>query len=69
MNGLMNFQNFENQLDFVCQPASQPNVRPGCARYSALKITQNNRLLCWIYETVVPKPTFLLRHCDSFVLP
>ena len=60
-------------MNFVCrpagQPASQPAVRPGCARCRALKITQNNRLLLQIYETVVPKTIFLLRHGDSFVLP
>ena len=49
--------------------ASQPAVRPGCARCRALKITQNNRLLRRIYETVVPKTIFLLRHRGSFVLP
>ena len=38
-------------------------------RRRALKITQNNRLLCRIYETVVPKTIFLLRHGDSFVFP
>ena len=65
----MNFKNFENHVDFVSQPASQPHVRPGCARCRALKITQNNRLLRRIYETVVPKTIFLLRHGDSFVLP
>ena len=66
----MNFKNFENHVDFVSQPASQPHVRPGCARARcrALKITQNNRLLRRIYETVVPKTIFLLRHGDSFVL-
>ena len=51
------------------QPACRPAVRPGCARCRALKITQNNRLLRRIYETVVPKTIFLLRHGDSFVLP
>ena len=51
------------------QSASQPAIRPGCARCRALKITQNNRLLRRIYETVVPKTIFLLRHGDSFVLP
>ena len=51
------------------QPACQPTVRPGCARCRALNITQNNRLLHRIYENVVPKTTFLLRHGDSFVLP
>ena len=52
-----------------CIPFPQPAVRPGCTRCRALKITQNNRLLCRIYETVVPKTIFLLRHGDSFVLP
>ena len=70
---IMNFKNFENHLDLVCQtaclPASQPAVRPGCARCRALKITQNNRLLYRIYETVVPKTIFLLRHGYSFILP
>ena len=64
----MNFKNFFKSRGFrltACQPA----VRPGCARSRALKITQNNRLLRRIYETVVPKTIFLLRHGDSFVLP
>ena len=47
----------------------QPAVRPGCARCRTLKITPNNWLLCRIYETVVPKTIFPLRHGDSFVLP
>ena len=38
----MNFENLENRLDFVCQPASQPaskpNVRPSCARCTASEI-------------------------------
>ena len=66
---IMNFKNFENHVDFVCWPASQPAIRLGCARCRALKITQNNRLLRWIYETVVPKTIFPLHHGDSFVLP
>ena len=66
---IMNFKNFENHVDVVCWPASQPAVRPSCARCRALKITQNNRLLRRIYETVVLKTIFLLRHGDSFVLP
>ena len=49
--------------------ASQPAIRHNCARCRALKITQNNRLLRWIYETVVLKTIFLLCHGDSFVLP
>ena len=48
---------------------SQPAVRPGCARCRVLKITQNNRLMRRIYETIVPKTIFLLRHGDSFILP
>ena len=59
-------------MDIVCrpasQPASQPAVRPGCARCRAPKITQINRLLRRIYESVVPKTIFLLRHGDSFAL-
>ena len=51
---IMNFKNFESHLDLVCQPA----IRPSCARCRALKITQNNRLLCWIYKTVVLKTIF-----------
>ena len=39
----------------------QPYVTPGCVRCRALKITQNNRLLCRFYETVVPKTIFPLR--------
>ena len=27
--------NFDNRLDFICQPASQPNIRPDCARCTA----------------------------------
>ena len=50
-------------------PANQPAVSPGCARCRALKITQNNRLLCWIYETIIVKTIFLLHHGDSLVLP
>ena len=68
----MNFKTFENHVDFVSQPASQPHVRSGFARCRALKITQNNRLLRLlrrIYKTVVPKTIFLLHHGDSFVLP
>ena len=38
----MNFENLENRLDFVCQPATQPawwpNVRPSCARCMAPEI-------------------------------
>ena len=64
---IMDFKNFENHVDFVW--ASQPAVRPSCARCWALKITQNNRLLRRIYETVVLKTIFLLRHGDSFVFP
>ena len=61
--------NFENHVDFVCQsanPASQYAIRTGCASCRALKITQNNKLLHWIYETVVPKTIFLLHHGDFF---
>ena len=35
---IMNFENFKNRLDFVCQPASRPNVRLGCARCKAPEI-------------------------------
>ena len=39
---IMNFKKFENHLDFVCQPASQPAcrtaVRPGSARCTAPEI-------------------------------
>ena len=73
---IMNFKFFKNHMDFVClpaswpasQPASLPAVRTSCARCWALKIIQNNRLLCRIYKTVVPKTIFLLRHGGSFVL-
>ena len=61
------FYSFENHVDFVlqpacqlaCLPASQPAVRPGCTRCRTLKITQNNRLLHRIYETVVLKTILL----------
>ena len=66
----MNFEIFKiTWMWSAGQPAGLPAVRPGCARCRALKITQNNRLLRRIYETVVPKTIFLLRHGDSFVLP
>ena len=69
----MNFKDFENHMDFVCwtasQAASQPAIRPSCARCRALKITQNNRLMRRIYETVVPKTILILCHGDSFILP
>ena len=57
--------NSENKL------ASQPACRKTRLRYGcrAPKITQTNRLLRRIYESVVPKIIFLLRHGDSFVLP
>ena len=35
-----NFKNFEIYLYFVCQLASQPAVRPGCARCRAPEISQ-----------------------------
>ena len=41
-------------------------IRLGCASCRALKITQNNRLLIWIYKTFAPKTIFLLHH---FILP
>ena len=66
----MNFKKILKLCGFHLAPgqsASQPAVRPGCARCRALKITQNNRLLRRIYKTVVPKTIFLLRHGDSFV--
>ena len=63
---ILNFKNFE---DHVISSHSQPAVRPGCARFRTLKITQNNGLLRRIYETVVPKTIFLLCHGNSFVLP
>ena len=61
---IMNFKNFENHVDFVCRPASQPAVRLSCARCRAVKITQN-RLLCRIYETVVPKT---ISYCTMVIL-
>ena len=63
---IMNFKKFENHVDFVCRSASQPAITPSCVRCCAIKITQNNRLLCWIYEAVVPKAIFQLRHSDCF---
>ena len=45
----------------------QPSIGPSCASCRALKITQNNRLLRLIYETVVQKTIFLLRHGDTTV--
>ena len=34
----MNFENLENRMDFACQPAGQPYIRPGCARCTAPEI-------------------------------
>ena len=66
----MNFENFnQNHMDFVYQPASQPAVRPSCARCRAIEITQNNRFLCQICETVVLKTIYLLHYGESFILP
>ena len=65
----MNFKKSRRFRLPASQPACQPVVIPGRARCSAVKITQNNRLLRRIYETVVPKTIFLLRHGDSFTLP
>ena len=67
----MNFKKFENHLMVLSasQPVSQPNnVRPGCTRCRVLKLTQNNKLLRRIYETVIPKTIFLLHHGNSFIL-
>ena len=36
-----NFENFEIRLYFVSLPASQPAVRPGCARCRALEISHD----------------------------
>ena len=36
-----NFENFKIHLYFICQPASQPAVRPGCARCRAPEISHN----------------------------
>ena len=55
--------------DKKCESHSQPSEevkRSGCR---ALKITQKHRLMRRIYETVVAKTIFLLRHGDSLVLP
>ena len=47
---IMNFENIENCMDFVCQPAShaasKPYVRPGCARCRAPEIqhSKGNRV-------------------------
>ena len=61
----MNFENFENYLYFVCQPASEPAVRPGCARCRALKITQNIRLQHWIYELLFQRQ---FSYCTMVIL-
>ena len=36
-----NFKNFEIYLYFVCQPASQPAIRPGSARCMAPDLSHN----------------------------
>ena len=36
-----NFENFEIRLYFVSQPASQPAIRPGCARCRAPEISHD----------------------------
>ena len=36
-----NFENFKICLYFVTQPAGQPAIRPGCARYRAPEISHD----------------------------
>ena len=38
VQSVMNFENLKNRLDFICQPASWPNVRPSCAWCTAPEI-------------------------------
>ena len=55
---IMNFENLEICLNFVCQPTGQPayNVRPGCVRCMAPEIQLFNT------AKVIP---FDLRNCCS----
>ena len=64
----MIFKKFENHLDFVCQPASQPAVRPGSARYTAPE-NQHSKGYPVAFTKLVPKTIYPLRHGDSFILP
>ena len=66
---ILDFKNFENYVRtfhlLASQPANQPAIRPNCARCRALNITQSNRLLHWIYETVVLKT---ISYCAMVIL-
>ena len=56
---------YQPALDFThvyLQSVSLHAVRPGCAKYWALKITLNYILLCPIYKTVVSKMIIFLLH-------
>ena len=53
---------------FVGQPASQPAVRPGCARCMAPVFSTNECYRRLQYESVVPKKIYPLRHGVSFVV-
>ena len=61
---------FLNHVDIVCRPASQPAVRPGCARCRAPKITQSTGYCVGFTNLLFRRlAILLLRHGDSFVLP
>ena len=71
-----NLENFEIRLhafrppvriSSACLPATQPAVRPGCARCRAPEISRDKGYGGGFqYENVVPKTIYPLRHGDSF---
>ena len=61
-----NFENFEIYLYFVCQPASLPAVRPGCAKCRASETSHdkgNGGGFTKMFN--IPKTIYPLRHGDS----
>ena len=65
----MNFKKFENHLDFVCRPASQPAIRPDSARCTAPEIQHSKGYPFPKFTKLVPKTIYPLQHGDSFILP
>ena len=59
-----NFENFEIRLYFVSQPASQPAVRPGCARCRAPEISHDKGNGGGFTKMLFRRRP--LRHGDSF---
>ena len=62
---IMNFKNFENHLNFVCRPASQPAVRPGSARCRAPEI-QHSKGYPFPFTKLLFRRRFI--HCAMVIL-